>query len=130
VPRHRSAAGAAAGAKSRLVIAQSVDVQGLEPSNVNSRAESNIIGNMYAALYDVSETGEIKPYLAKSYKTSEDGKEMTFTLNEGLTCHDGEPLGRDVAHLQRAAGPPMPFWQHGWRFSTPSASKHVDSDLT
>ena len=46
---------AAAGAKSRLVIAQSVDVQGLEPSNVNSRAESNIIGNMYATLYDVSE---------------------------------------------------------------------------
>ena len=33
---------AATGEKSRLVIAQSVDVQGLEPSNVNSRAESNI----------------------------------------------------------------------------------------
>ncbi len=87
------------------MIAQSVDVQGLEPSNVNSRAESNIFTHMYATLYEITESGAIEPYLAESYTLSEDGKEMTFTLNEGLTCHDGEPLtAEDVAYtFERAA---------------------------
>ncbi len=102
---------AADGAKTRLVIAQSVDVQGLEPSNVNSRAESNIFGHLYGTLYDITETGEIKPYLAKSYTATDDGLQMTFTLNEGLVCHDGEPLtAEDVAYtFMRAADPANAF---------------------
>jgi peptide/nickel transport system substrate-binding protein len=94
-----------AGEKSRLVIAQSVDVQGLEPSNVNSRAESNIFTHMYATLFEITESGSLDPYLAESYTLSEDGKEMTFKLKEGLTCHDGEPLtAEDVAYtFERAA---------------------------
>ena len=100
-----SDASAATGEKSRLVIAQTVDVQGLEPSEVNSRAEANIFHHMYATLYEIIETGEIVPYLANSYKVSDDGKEWTFTLNEGLTCHDGEALtAEDVVYtFERAA---------------------------
>lgn len=96
---------AASGEKTRLVLAQSVDVQGLEPSNVNSRAESNIFGHIYAQLYEITESGTLDPYLAESYTLSEDGKEMTFTLKEGLTCHDGEALtAEDVAYtFTRAA---------------------------
>ena len=96
---------AAAGEPTRLVVAQSVDVQGLEPSNVNSRAESNIFHHLYGTLYEITESGAIEPYLAESYTLSEDGKEMTFKLREGLTCHDGEPLtAEDVAYtFQRAA---------------------------
>ena len=89
----------------RLVVAQSVDVQGLEPSNVNSRAESNIFQHMYATLFEITASGAIVPYLAESYTVSESGMEMTFKLREGLTCHDGEPLtAEDVAYtFQRAA---------------------------
>ena len=96
---------AATGEKSRLVIAQSVDVQGLEPSNVNSRAESNIFTHMYGTLFEITESGSLDPYLAESYTLSEDGKEMTFKLKEGLVCHDGEPLtAEDVAYtFERAA---------------------------
>ena len=96
---------AASGEKTRLVLAQSVDVQGLEPSNVNSRAESNIFGHIYAQLYEITEDGTLDPYLAESYTLSEDGKEMTFKLREGLTCHDGEALtAEDVAYtFTRAA---------------------------
>ncbi len=125
---------AASGEKSRLVIAQSVDVQGLEPSNVNSRAESNIFGHLYGTLYDITESGEIKPYLAKSYTLSEDGKEMTFTLNEGLTCHDGEPLtAEDVAYtFSRAADPANAFTGNTAGFVLDAISfveARVDSDL-
>ena len=89
----------------RLVVAQSVDVQGLEPSNVNSRAESNIFQHMYATLFEITASGAIVPYLAESYTVSESGMEMTFKLREGLTCPDGEPLtAEDVAYtFQRAA---------------------------
>lgn len=106
-PQTDAAAGdqAVAGEKTRLVLAQSVDVQGLEPSNVNSRAEANIFQHIYAQLYEITESGSLDPYLAESYTLSEDGKEMTFKLKEGLTCHDGEPLtAEDVAYtFTRAA---------------------------
>ncbi|MCC7449385.1 MAG: ABC transporter substrate-binding protein [Anaerolineae bacterium] len=91
--------------KDTLVIAQSVDVGTLEPSNVNSRSEANIFAHLYGTLYEIDEKGTLVPYLAKAYKYSEDGKSMTFTLNDGLTCDDGEALtAEDVAYtFERAA---------------------------
>lgn len=37
-------------------------------------------------------TGEPKPWLAKSWTTSSDGKTWTFNLNENAKFHDGMPL--------------------------------------
>ena len=93
--------------KDTLVVAQSVDIESLEPANSNSRAEDNIIHALFGTLYEVNDKGEIVPYLAKSYKYTEDGKGMTFVLNDGLTCHDGEALtAEDVAYtFERAADP-------------------------
>ncbi len=91
--------------KTRLRIAQSVDLQGLEPSNVNSRAESNIFNHMFGQLFEIAVTGSLDPYLADSYTVSEDGLAMSFKLKEGLVCHDGEALtAEDVAYtFERAA---------------------------
>jgi peptide/nickel transport system substrate-binding protein len=99
------AAAEESGEPTRLVLAQTVDMDGLEPSEVNSRAEANVFKHMYATLYEVTETGEIVSYLAEDYQLSEDGTEHIFTLPEGLTCHDGEPLtAEDVVYtFQRAA---------------------------
>ena len=77
------AAAEESGEPTRLVLAQTVDLDGLEPSEVNSRAEANIFGHIYATVYEITETGEIVPYLANDYQISEDGTEHTFTLNEG-----------------------------------------------
>ena len=51
------------------------------------------------------------PYLAESYTESDDGTKLTFKLNAGLTCHDGEPLtAEDVVYsFKRAADPAMKF---------------------
>jgi peptide/nickel transport system substrate-binding protein len=88
-----------------LVIAQSVDTDGWEPSEVNSRAEANIFTHMFATLFEITETGELSPYLASAVSFSEDGTEVTFTMNEGLTCHDGEALtAEDVAYTFNRAG--------------------------
>ncbi|MEX2291853.1 MAG: ABC transporter substrate-binding protein [Mycobacteriales bacterium] len=37
-------------------------------------------------------TGEPKPWLAKSWSSSPDGKTWTFTLHDDVTFHDGKPL--------------------------------------
>ncbi|MEM6528053.1 MAG: ABC transporter substrate-binding protein [Chloroflexota bacterium] len=88
-----------------LVIAQTVDTDGWEPSEVNSRAEANIFGHLFASLYQITETGEIVPYLANDVRLENEGTQLVFTLNEGLTCHDGEALtAEDVAFtFNRAA---------------------------
>lgn len=94
-----------------LVIGQSVDAASFEPQLSNSRAEANIMQHIFGTLYQVADNGNIEPYLAKSYTESEDGKEITFTLNEGLTCHDGEALtAEDVVYsFERAANPDNKF---------------------
>ena len=84
--------------KNTLVVAQTVDLDSVDPDNSNSRAEDNVIHALFGTLYEVTAKGEIVPYLAKSYKYTEDGKGMTFVLNDGLTCSDGEALtAEDVA---------------------------------
>ncbi len=125
---------APAAEKARLVLAQSVDVQGLEPSNVNSRAEANIFQHIYAQLYEITENGTLDPYLAESYTLSADGKEMTFKLKEGLTCHDGEPLtAEDVAYtFTRAADDANAFTGNTAGFVLDAIKfldARVDSDL-
>lgn len=117
-----------------LVIAQSVDVGALEPALVGSRAESNIFGHVFATLYEITETGDIEPYLATGYAINDDGTEWTFTLNEGLTCHDGEALtAEDVAYsFNRAADPANAFTGNTVGFVFPSVGfveARADSDL-
>ena len=98
-----------------LVVAQSVDISGMEPNLISSRAEANIANEIFGTLYEVNSKGEIIPYLANDFKESADGKELTFTLNEGLTCHDGEALtAEDVAYtFNRAADPGNKFDGNG-----------------
>lgn len=111
-----------------LVVAQSVDVGALEPALVGSRAEANIFGHLFATLYDITETGTLAPMLATGYTISEDGTEWTFTLNEGLTCHDGEPLtAEDVVYtFQRAADPANGFTGNTVGFIFPSVG-YIDA---
>lgn len=117
-----------------LVIAQSVDVGALDPASVNSRAEANIFFHVFGTLFEIGDDGVLRPYLAKEYSVSEDGKEWTFTLNEGLTCHDGEPLtAEDVAYsFERAADPANAFTGNTAGFVLPGIGyqgMRVDGDL-
>ena len=41
-------------------------------------------------------TTELEPGLASSWEISEDGLEYTFTLQEGVTFHDGEPFNAEA----------------------------------
>ncbi len=52
-------------------------------------------------------TGEVKPWLAKSWQSSPDGKTWTFRLHENVKFHDGRPLTSDdvVFSFDYAKGP-------------------------
>jgi peptide/nickel transport system substrate-binding protein len=53
---------------------------------------------IYDTLVWKDTSGEVLPWLAESFETSDDGTTHTFTLREGVTWHDGEPLtAEDVA---------------------------------
>ena len=55
--------------------------------------------------------GVARPELANTLTISEDGTAYVYTLNEGLTCHDGEALtAEDAAYsFNRAADPENAF---------------------
>lgn len=57
-----------------------------------------LLDNVYETLLRFVD-GEVVPGLAASYEISEDGLTYTFTLGEGVTFHNGDPLtAADVAY--------------------------------
>lgn len=88
-----------------LVIAQSVDAPTLDPADISARNASNIAEHLWGSLYTRTAGGAIEPYFATSYTISDDGKEITYKLRDGLKCHDGEKLdAEDVAYSFNRAG--------------------------
>jgi len=79
-----------------LVVAVQADATHLDP-HVSSNGASNQITNaMYESLLTFDENTTVVPLLAKDYTVSEDGLTYTFTLNEGIKFHDGEPFNAEA----------------------------------
>ena len=75
---------------------------------------------IFDGLVRYNEQGQLEPALAREWSVSEDGLTITFTLAEGLTWHDGQPVTTaDVAFTyglmqnDEFPGPPdlIPLWQ-------------------
>jgi peptide/nickel transport system substrate-binding protein len=94
-----------------LVIAQSVDLETLEPAEIRSTNGTNIAMHLWGTLLRTEDSGEIVPFLAESYSFNAAGTEIAFKIRKGLTCEDGEPLtADDVAYtFNRAADPQLKF---------------------
>lgn len=73
----------------------------LEPTNLDIRhtsgaaLEQALIENVYEGLVARSEDGDVEPALAKKWQVSDDGRAYTFTLQEGVTFHDGSDFTAD-----------------------------------
>ncbi len=71
-----------------------------EPGNLNplifpTTYDTNIQELVFARLIRPTETLAFEPDMAESWEASEDARTLTFTLREGLTWHDGEPVTAD-----------------------------------
>lgn len=74
-----------------------------EPQNLDNTAGAGqgineaFNGNVYEALFRLTDAGTVEPVLAKDTKVSDDGLTYTFTLQPGVTFHSGAPLtAKDV----------------------------------
>ena len=97
-----------------LVIAQSVDIESLEPDMLNVTGSINVASHLWGTLLSVTPEGEVVPNFATGYEWNEAGDEIAFPIREGLACEDGEALtAEDVAYsLTRAADPANAFIGH------------------
>ncbi|MFD5215834.1 ABC transporter substrate-binding protein [Microbacterium sp. NPDC058345] len=70
----------------------------LEPTNLDIRHTSGaaleqvLVDNIYEGLVTRTQDNEVETRLADAYEISPDGLTYTFTLNEGITFHDGTAL--------------------------------------
>ena len=84
-----------------------------EPQNLDNTAGAGqgineaFNGNVYEALFQLTDAGTVEPVLAKDYKVSDDGLTYTFTLQPGVTFHSGDPLtSKDVKFsIERVTAP-------------------------
>jgi peptide/nickel transport system substrate-binding protein len=113
-PRHGNppATNADAPAERTLTIAQSVDMESMEPDNLNSASSVNIADLLWAKLLKVTPEGKLVPSLASGYTWNAAGTEITFDIKPDMVCEDGEPLtAEDVVYtFNRAADPKLGFY--------------------
>lgn len=93
------ATGCAERADDTIIVGLSADITTFEPGMISSRDNSNIAEHIFGSLFTLSAAGEPIPDLAHTLEITEDGTGYIYTLNEGMTCHDGEALtAEDVAY--------------------------------
>ncbi|MFD4958867.1 ABC transporter substrate-binding protein [Microbacterium sp. NPDC058389] len=76
-----------------LTFAISVDSQCIDPQQVGNNDAIAIARQTVASLtIQDPETGDILPWLAEDWKVNDDATSFTFTLQDGPTYADGEPV--------------------------------------
>ncbi|MDR2156286.1 MAG: ABC transporter substrate-binding protein [Clostridiales Family XIII bacterium] len=83
--------GSAVGDKT-LIVGESGFAGKFMPIMHESAVDSRIDSLVFEPLMQNNESGEFLPWLAETMDVSEDGLELTFTLKDGVTFSDGEPL--------------------------------------
>jgi len=105
-----------ASAGGTLVFGSSGDAVRLDPGDVTDGESIQRMDNIFEGLVEFkSGTTEIEPCLATSWEMSEDGKEITFHLREGVKFHDGTDFNADavVFAFARQYDTNHPYYQYG-----------------
>lgn len=98
--------GGGAGDGGTVTIALGSEPTSLDPHLVDDGGERAINDNIYETLLTRSPEGELQPGLATELPTQVDETTWEFTLQEGVTFHDGTPFDADavVASVDRIVG--------------------------
>lgn len=68
----------------------------MDPQNVTDGNSLTVQNPMYEGLLGFDDQMKPVPVLATDYSFNEDATELTFTLREGVTFHDGSPFNAEV----------------------------------
>lgn len=90
-----------------LTFADDEEPDTLDPQKTSTANAGRILQYAGDTLLRKNLQGEYIPGLAESWEASDDGLTWTFTLREGVTFHNGEPLTADDvrASIERALAP-------------------------
>lgn len=75
-----------------LVVGIAQDFDSLDPDYMTAAGTKEVLFNVYEGLVKPTPEGEIVPAVASRAEKSEDGLTYTFTLREGVTFHNGDPV--------------------------------------
>jgi peptide/nickel transport system substrate-binding protein len=78
-----------------MLVGQRADPVTLNPDGKTDDSFWPMAQNVFNRLLKLNNKQEVLPDLAKEYKVSEDGKEITFFLHENVKWHDGTPFTAD-----------------------------------
>ncbi|QRG67615.1 glutathione ABC transporter substrate-binding protein [Brevibacillus choshinensis] len=79
-----------------ITLAMEAEPISMDPQNVTDGNSISVQSTMYEGLLTFTDKMEPVPLLATEYKFNENATELTFTLREGVTFHDGSPFNADV----------------------------------
>jgi len=100
------AAGAATAQDATLTVALSGDIDNFDPATNQLILYQSTIGNtVFDPLIGYDRNLGLVPRLAESWEFSDDATELTLTLREGATYHNGTPVTAEsvIASLERSA---------------------------
>lgn len=84
--------------KKDLTFIEGVDITTLDPAFATDRPTQTVLRHLYENLVDTDPaTGGVKPWLATSWKVSDDKRTWTITMKSGAKFSDGTPLNAAAA---------------------------------
>jgi ABC-type transport system substrate-binding protein len=99
-----------------LIFACGGDADKLDPADITDGESTARMDSIFEGLVEYKPgSTEIQPCLATSWVNSTDGKNITFTLRQGVKFHDGTDLNADavVFSFERQYNTSHPYHQYG-----------------
>ena len=80
-------------ASSKITIGIPQDIEdSLDPHRIVAAGTREVLFNVFEGLVKPNSNGDLIPAVASEYQISEDGKNYIFTLRDGITFHNGNPV--------------------------------------
>ena len=79
-----------------IQVALADDPPELDPHLTASNASRTVLHNIFATLVEIDENLLVVPGIAKSWEITDEGKTITFHLNEGVKFHDDTDLDAEA----------------------------------
>lgn len=108
----------------------------LEPGNLDIRETAGsaldqiLVDNIYQGLVARTPEQDIVPALASDWTVSPDGLTYTFTLREGVTFHDGQPLTPQDVVWSLTTRRDTPAWRDSSRLANVTSIAAAGQDIS